>query len=177
MDEFPFLNDQDFKTFFLLSKTVVRNTKLQVFQYKIMHRILPVKDNLLKWGLSETNQCFRCGNRETIEHLLFDCPCTQTFLKMLERWLTYTFQRQINLPITTVLFGIPIFDDDTYRYINFIIIHTKWYLYTSNLDCQDLFLFTFLSILKHHIYIESYAEKINPKSSFNNKWSDLLNIL
>lgn len=49
IDEFPFLNDEDFKNFYILPLRVITDTKVQVFQFKLLHRIIACKTKLLKW--------------------------------------------------------------------------------------------------------------------------------
>jgi hypothetical protein len=47
IDEYPFLNDNDFENVFCLPFRVVRNTKLQTFQYKLINWILETNKHLI----------------------------------------------------------------------------------------------------------------------------------
>ena len=50
--------------FIQLSFCITKDTKLQNFQFKIWHRILPVNSFLYKCGLTETELCiFLYGNK------------------------------------------------------------------------------------------------------------------
>ena len=51
IDEFPFLNDKDFDRFYVLPSMVVTDIKCQVFQFKILHRMIVCKCNPMKWGV------------------------------------------------------------------------------------------------------------------------------
>jgi hypothetical protein len=57
MEEFPFLNDQDFGNYFTLPYSITRDSKLQTFQYKILNNILPCQALLCRWGIAEKNTC------------------------------------------------------------------------------------------------------------------------
>ena len=177
IDQFPFLNDNDFGNFFTLAKKIVKDIKLQVFQYKILNRILATEENNFKWGLSENGQCSRCGEIESIEHLLYYCSHTKTFWKRVENWITCTFDIKLSFSVTDVLFGIPSINDATFIYINFVILHAKWYLYKSKLGGDDVFLLTFLPILKNAVYLEYYTESLKCITENENRWNDLLQSL
>ena len=135
IDEFPFLNDEDFKKFFLLPNKVVRNTKLHVFQYKILNRITACHVNLKKWGLSDHNQCGWCSNVESIQHLFFDCSKVQFLWKGIENWFSSNFNTKIHLSIVDILFGIPYTKDTLLLYINLIIFYAKYFLF--KLKCEE----------------------------------------
>ena len=176
-DEFPFLNDQDFKHFFLLPKQTVRDTKLQVFQFKIIHRILPCQENLRKWKLSEHGLCGNCASIETLEHLLFYCCKAHEFWYSIQRWISDILKVQIRLSVVDVLFGIPgRHESCSNLYINFIIMHAKYYLFKCKLDAADIFMLTFLKYLKYHINTDSYIDSMKHCDD-ENIWYRLLALM
>jgi hypothetical protein len=59
---------EDWHDIYSLSFCITKDTKLQNFQFKLLHRILPVKSFLYKCGLKETELCTFCV--ETKENLL-----------------------------------------------------------------------------------------------------------
>jgi len=60
---------------FTLARKITRESKLQVFQYKLLHRVIVTKKSLFRYKISNTENCPDCANEiETIEHMLFDCP-------------------------------------------------------------------------------------------------------
>ena len=74
--------------YFIILKKSCRNSYLQNFQFKLLHRIIPTNSFLHKIKLKNTNLCTFCKiHDETIEHLFFDCPVTQIFLKSLSKQL------------------------------------------------------------------------------------------
>ena len=74
--------------YFIILKKSCKYSYLQNFQFKLLHRIIPTNSFLHKIKLKNTNLCTFCKiHDETIEHLFFDCPVTQSFLKSLSKQL------------------------------------------------------------------------------------------
>ena len=62
-----------------------KNTKLQWFQYRIVHHILTTNSFMFKLGLLNNPFCTFCNlQRETIIHIMWECPEVQKFLESLE---------------------------------------------------------------------------------------------
>ena len=56
------------------------DTKTREFQYKILNRILPLNDFLLKIGKIDSPLCTFCQSlKETMCHLVFSCPLVSSF--------------------------------------------------------------------------------------------------
>ena len=56
----------------------IKDKKIAEFNYKIIHNILPCGVNLLKWKKKDHDKCDICGQKETIEHLIFECTYAST---------------------------------------------------------------------------------------------------
>ena len=172
-DEFPFLNDDDFTNYFSLPNKIAHDSKLQVFQYKILNKIIASQENLMKWGISDHNQCSRCACVENSQHLFFYCKTVRSFWKSIESWIANSFNTQINLSIIDILFGVPGRTDTMFLYINFIIIHAKYYLFKCKCEESDIFVLTFLIYLKYYVHIEHYIESLKA-DTLDNKWNLLV---
>ncbi len=104
------------------------DTQLRFFQYRINHRILGTNSLLHKIGIRNTNSCTFCQREsETIEHLLWNCPITQTFISSFKNWVINNCNsiNTIDLTIASFLFG-------TMQYgtvFNKILMRTKLYIY------------------------------------------------
>ena len=73
----------DWKQIYQSPFIVARETALQSFQYKIINRYLPCNTALKKWKKTESELCNQCGERDTIEHYLYECDIFFFFLKLI----------------------------------------------------------------------------------------------
>ena len=65
---------EDWHGIYSLSFCIAKDTKLQNFQFKLLHRILPVNSFLYKCGLKETELCTFCmETKENLLHLFWNC--------------------------------------------------------------------------------------------------------
>ena len=92
--------DITFKDVYFRKISNIKDKKIAEVNYKIIHNILPCGVNLLKWKKKDNDKCEICGNKETIEHLIFECPYASTLWSKLQD----TFN--IKLELQNILFGI-----------------------------------------------------------------------
>ena len=70
-----------------------KETKLQTFQFKLLHRKIATNDYLHRIGISLTDKCAFCEqDTESLIHLFWGCELVQTFWQKIQHWL---IQRQI----------------------------------------------------------------------------------
>ena len=69
-----------------LSFRMTKETKLSIFQFKIIHNILPHRVLLYKMKITDSDLCLYCGSQETLQHLLVSCPLLRTFWSDVLRW-------------------------------------------------------------------------------------------
>ena len=62
-----------------LSFRMTKETKLSIFQFKIIHNILPHRVLLYKMKITDSDLCLYCSSQETLQHLLVSCPLLRTF--------------------------------------------------------------------------------------------------
>ena len=71
---------EDWHDIYSLSFCITKDTKLQNFQFKLLHRILPVNSFIYKCGLKETELCtFYMETKENLLHLFWNCNLGQHF--------------------------------------------------------------------------------------------------
>lgn len=110
-----------------------RETKLQSFQFKLLHRILPCNKYLMNIRIRDTDLCEFCNVSDTLTHFFFYCQKVVTFWHSLCHW----FARQVDTHLNHIqcrdfLFGVPV-EDPQSRIINFILINTRFYIYQQRL--------------------------------------------
>jgi len=176
---FPFLHDNDFGEIYALPHKLME-TRLQSFQYKLLHRILPCKYNLHKWSISQSPSCNYCNCVDTIEHCFFYCNMSDRFWKSVAKWIESLYKVQIPIKITDVLFGIPHrkTQDDMMYILNYVILCGKWYLYTSRKDDLPTSFSRYINLFKYMLSIEEQISiNRNKHKEFLKIWSLLLHNL
>jgi hypothetical protein len=176
---FPFLHDNDLDDIFIIPKTVTE-TRLQSFQYKLLHRIFPCNYKLFKWSIVESPKCNNCDLVDTQEHYFFYCNESRSFWNSVETWLRELYNVHIPLKITDVMFGIPHrkTQDNMLYILNFVTVYGKWYIYTRKKECKRLIFARFKKYLKYTLSVEyQVAINKNKQSEFKNRWSFIVSNL
>ena len=63
----------DIQSNYICSQNCIKETKLNVLQFKIYHKILPTNVLLKRWNLCDSENCI-CGEKDLLEHSLIECP-------------------------------------------------------------------------------------------------------
>jgi hypothetical protein len=164
------INNREWKNIFPFN--ITNDTKIQWFQYRIIHRILGTNDLLFKFGIKSSPECFFCKSGvETIEHLFYECRIVKRFLKQLQ--LPHFLFQLLNK--RTILFGIP---EPNYIGANILIIFIKMYIFY----CQQNKQMPSINIGKKFIGIkymilQEAAEVTETSASFNLHWSNIDNFI
>ena len=83
-----------------------KDNKLRQFSFKVMHRIITTKKELLKYKLAFDDKCPLCLNPDSIEHTFIYCQeSTDFFLKTL-RWFNDYHKAKIKLSNKQILFNM-----------------------------------------------------------------------
>jgi len=70
----------DWESIYLLPRICTLSTKLRNFQFKFLHRRIGTNSFLFTIKISESNLCcFRQTAQETLLHLFWECPITESF--------------------------------------------------------------------------------------------------
>ena len=156
--------------YFIILKKSCRNSYLQNFQFKLLHRIIPTNSFLDKIKLKNTNLCTFCKiHDETIEHLFFDCPVTQIFLKSLSKQLKQYYKNLI-FDKKEYFFGFESGD----LLVNLISIIAKNYIFKCKLNEQRLNIVEFKHKIMWYRSLEQYiSKKNNTILAFEKMWTPL----
>ena len=60
----------EWSTLFKFKFGNVFNNKIKEFNFKFLHRILPFKENLVRWRMTSDMSCTHCKGIETVTHAL-----------------------------------------------------------------------------------------------------------
>ena len=106
------------------------NTKLQAFQYKIIHRLLGTRKMLKLCNITQEDTCIWCqDNTETITHLFVTCPVVGALWDEIREWLNQFLECDINTE--TIIFG----DKDSLVASSITLI-VKYYIFLCSLREQ-----------------------------------------
>jgi len=158
----------------------VKETKIQVMQYKIIHLFYPSKLKLFHWKIKDSPICNYCTEVDNLEHHFFFCKETFSFWSTLLKWWKNTCQYCTFLDLASILLGV--INKSCHKpQINFILLVAKWYIYRSKYLEKRLVWMEFLSELKTKLETESYishrGKNINKRNKFVNMWQDILDSL
>ena len=93
-----------------------KETKLQDFQWKVVHNIFPTNILLNRMGIKNSENCDLCGVAEFVEHMFFDCKRLSNFWKRVESLLRTMMNKNISLNKYNVILGVE--QDENLRSLN-----------------------------------------------------------
>ena len=149
-----------------------KETKLQTFQFKLLHRKIATNDYLHRIGISLTDKCTFCEqDTESLIHLFWGCELVQTFWQKIQHWL---IQRQIkpqdfSLTLPTCL-GLVDSTEDIL--LHHALLIGRYHIYSSKLKktLPNLQVFA-QTVLKCQEIEKCYAYKTNTVKKYKSKWN------
>ena len=118
----------DWRTTYKRIKEVTMQSKVQEFQYKLLHRILPTNKFLKMCNIVESDQCYFCSHAvETLSHICFDCIHIRALWDELCDWLDpyINFTPYCKKPIIMIGANLP----ENNTLVNHILVLAKRYIY------------------------------------------------
>jgi len=172
---------------FLNARKTVKESKMQVLQFKILHRILPCKKFLQERKLIEDAICETCQKVETLEHMLFECQRIKQLWNETADWYEALEQFTIPININTCILNVhkkprkKLTRENKCKQIahyyrwNFIALHLKQHIYYCNIAKQIPTFNGFVPKLKQKLMLIikgfSYTAE---KDMFCDTWSKFL---
>ena len=160
---------------YLMPFKVTNEVKIIMFQYKVIHNVLPTRATLYRDRISESPLCNLCNTEEqTLHHLLINCTLTTDFWILFQDWWYQKTNETITLSTSHILYG---WHDRTkhWQVLNYSLLIAKYRIFCTSLrgdvlDFQNFLLFITekLEILKEI----ATAKKELPK--FYRTWAFLL---
>ena len=149
--------------------SLVKDTNLRWFQFRIIHRFLGTNSLLCKMGIKTDNKCSFCNReKETIKHLFWDCEYVQDFWETVILLLAENCGLEtVTFNICDILFGNPKSDD----ILNKIILWGKKYIFRCKYEGNTPSFNTFQRLLAWHFKVDAYIAKVEQKyGEFQTKW-------
>ena len=163
---YPNITIINWPNIFKLSFVTTRETRLQSFQYRILHRVIPCRKKLYEMGLVESSICTVCPEVDNIQHFFFKCSYVNDFWIDLLTWLDLTLNCTLDIDEKRILFGIDgVSDIDSCT--NFVILHAKFYIYRLRINNNhNLSITSFKAQLKQKLEIEKIISRQNRPQQF-----------
>lgn len=126
----------DWAATYALPFKISRETKLQSFHYRIVHRIITCNKYLHDIRLRDNDKCETCGETDSISHFFVSCPAVETFWEKLSLWceeqlglgLSFLTEKEMVLGMTDEN-GNP----RTFKVINWLLLTAKFFLHRQKL--------------------------------------------
>lgn len=156
-----------------------RDTKLQAFHFRIVHRFLPCNKFLKNKNIhiNRDDRCSFCPASDTLEHFMFYCPMVVAFRGEVTSWFSREADIHINVSLRAFLFGIP---DSTphAKFINFTLLFIKFFIYHLKLFHQgSMNIIHFLRDFRARLQMEKYLTRIEQKQHKFIKWQRIYDAL
>ena len=171
--------DEEFwpQTFFLARKTC-EESKLQVFQFKLLHRIIATREFLFKAKLVTSPYCMDCPQEaETIEHRFMDCPRVRVIWEKVVA--KFNELEETNLPtdnIVVCLFGVFSMEKKVRRW-NHIALILRFFINKCRVLEKTPSFSAFVLVMRTHLQtLRKIACQKKEKSKFEGEWSPWLGI-
>ena len=144
---------------FTTAFTICTETKIQAFQYRLIHRIIPCNKWLSDITVKDSNICEYCSDIDDLLHFFLYCSNVHTFWVSLFKWWNRTsgvsIQDESEIE-ECILFGFPT-EIDIINVLNFIVLHAKYYVYIQRLyNDNKIDFFEFLIVLKYKLKQKRY---------------------
>ena len=170
---FPDINRELWKNIFNRTFSFSRETKLQSFQYRILHRTIPCRKKLFEQKIVGSSNCTMCDEVDTLQHYFLLCSYVKEFWMLLKAWLSENLGYDLEIDKKTILFGLE-GNGAIISVLNYVILHAKYYINTNRLkENHRLSLSSFKAILKYNLEIEQKIAQNKHPHKFH-KFSPLL---
>ena len=164
---YPTIDESLWKHIFKLSFKIVRETRLQSFQYRVLHRTITCRKKLHEMRLTENPNCTVCNKVDDLPHFLIHCNYVKTFWNSLFSWLESNLNHTVDVTESEILFGILGTNQET-TVLNYIILHAKHFIHKLRIqEIHTLYIVSFKAHLKYKLTLEKMISENNIPDSFS----------
>ena len=104
------------------------NNNVKQYNFKLLHRILPFKENLVKWKITSDIICRDCNDVETINHVLLFCPEVKSYWKKVMDIIYFLFNIDISMDEKILLIGYDV-NNQNLILLNFMLVVAQYTIY------------------------------------------------
>jgi hypothetical protein len=144
---------EDWSFIYCIPFSATKYTRLNDFQYKLIHRILITNFFLYKFGLKETELCTFCTEtQESLVYIFWECNYVRNIWLVIVNFLKICGV-SLHCNANDIILGLTE-HSSAQGTINNVLIIWKYYIYVCRCKCKALNLEGGLEYLKYAINIE-----------------------
>ena len=135
------LNSTEWRQIFKSAKQICRENKLKEFHYKFLQRIIVTKKELCRFGIKKDSDCLYCGKEDSMEHTSINCQFSKAFQRRVIQWFNNVNYTNQHPSVKETLFGLfptSITNKPLLRKLNYTLLYTRYYIYTSKLHNRSI---------------------------------------
>ena len=161
---------------YMLPFKITKETKLSIFQYKIIHNILPHGALLHKMKIVNSPLCIHCDSIETLSHMLVNCIVIQKFWFKVLSWWKNNSGENLLFDDLSVMYGYNPEDPKTHI-LNYFILLGKRHIFLQRSEFKPPSFDHFLELVKDKVIVQrSILYSKGQKGKFLSLWKPFLSL-
>ena len=117
--------DFNWKLIYRIPRIATLETKIRIFQYKLLDNVLYLNKKLFHFGIISQSKCSFCESYdETPLHIFYECPYAQNLWNRLCLYLL----EKVALPVLnpqSVIFGLTDVSDNNFVLVNYLLLYSN----------------------------------------------------
>ena len=161
---------------YMLPFKITKETKLSIFQYKIIHNLLPHGALLHKMKIVNSPLCIHCDSIETLSHMLVNCIVIQKFWFEVLSWWKNNSGENLLFDDLSVMYGYNPEDPKTHI-LNYFILLGKRHIFLQRSEFKPPSFDHFLELVKDKVIVQrSILYSKGQKGKFLSLWKPFLSL-
>ena len=162
---------------YMLPFKITKETKLSIFQYKIIHNILPHRVLLHRMKIVNSPLCIHCDSLETLSHMLVNCIVIQNFWFDVISWWKIHSGECLLFDDLSIMYGYDPEDPKT-QILNYYILLGKRHIFLQRSEFKPPSFNHFLEFVKDKLIVQrSILYSKGQKAKFLKQWKPFLSLL
>ena len=118
---------------------------MKEYHFKVIHRIIVTKKELLRFGVKTDGDCLYCGEQDSTDHTFLECLFTANFIKVCLNWFNDINSTHFNPSTKELLFGTRNNSSALEKLFNYTLLFMRRYIYARKLNEDALLLPDFIN--------------------------------
>ena len=149
-------------------------TKYRDFQFRLLNKCIHANDRLYYWKITQSQECDWCNEKQTTEHMLFECRKLYSFWKEIRFFITQCmyYPEEESFDFSTKALFLNCVVKKPMDAGNLLVLCAKQYIYYCKCASERVSFDKFIHNYRNLYQIEKYnAIMCNSIDKHNRKWS------